>query len=268
MTPATVFIWKRRTNMAAEYIVLLSRPESVDVMALARALAAVRKTPLQDQISVAKSAWGIVAEHLPENAARSLCDALNCASIPTTVCEEHSLVALPEPELIRRIEPGWSEGLSLIAAVTFTQSSTTGREKATGPSAAQRLLNTGIFLTTGLPIHVGPKKQVVKSEKTQSELAFYLDLYYTTPMRCRRIDGLQFDYSFLKDRRTYQALANFKQLLQDCVAGSPNALQNLGTRTLVRNQPLTGLGYSSLSDLERESRWLLTLRTRSALYGA
>ena len=55
---------------------------------------------------------------------------------------------------------------------------------------------------------------------------------------------------------------NFKVLVSDFVQEAPQAWRNHGTRVLLENKPLQTMGYESLEDLERESRWLLTLVAR------
>jgi hypothetical protein len=52
-------------------------------------------------------------------------------------------------------------------------------------------------------------------------------------------------------------------LLGDIAKLAPEAWRNHGTRLIQEGLPLNRLGYSSLTDLERETRWLLTLHMLS-----
>ncbi len=83
------------------YAVLLSKPEGCEPVVLAKALAAVRKTPLQDQMPVAKGAWGIVAQHLNDTDAMALVHGLASLGIESMRCPEATLASLPEAEPVK-----------------------------------------------------------------------------------------------------------------------------------------------------------------------
>ena len=80
------------------------------------------------------------------------------------------------------------------------------------------------------------------------------------PPRRLRVAAEHFDYSFLKERKLYQVMGNFKLLVGDLVKETSEAWQNHGTRVLLEGKPIQTMGYSTLADLERETRWLLTLQ--------
>jgi len=244
------------------FAVILTRPDRYDPMAVAKALAWVRKTPLQDQVSAAKKGWGILAEHLSAEEARSLADGLGRAGLESASLPAASLVALPEAKPILSVEPGMIDRLALICAAAITVTSTTTKTVQEGPSPAQKLLSTGIFLTTGLPIKIGGKEQTVEKKQQHSDLVFYLDLIYKDPLRRLRVDAQDFDYACLKERRLYHVMGNFKLLLGDLAQAAPQAWRSLGARILLEGRPVHEMGYESLSDMEREARWLLTLKTR------
>ncbi len=228
-------------------------------MALAKALAAARKTPLQDQMVLAKNCWGILAENLSAEDANTLLESLSQAGIACRICRTSALPSLPQAEELISIQHLPAAKPILIASAAITVTSTTTRSVKEGPSAAQKILSTGILLTTGLPIHIGGKERDVEKTQRQSDLACYLDLVYRNPSRRLRVDAQKFDYSFLKERKLYQVFGNFKLLIGDVVKVAPEAWQNNGTRVLMEGKPIQTMGYTSLADLERESRWLLTL---------
>jgi hypothetical protein len=243
---------------APNFSVILSHPEQRDPMGLAKALAAVRRTPLQDQINAAKRAWGILAESLTESDASRLSGVLREAGLETTVAP--ALAAIPAAQPASRFEPALTHQLILIAAAGITVTSTTTRTVKEGPSAGQKILSAGILLSTGLPIKIGGRERTVEKKQTLSDRVFYVDLLYKDPVRRRRIDALHFDYSFLKERKLYQIFGNFKLLVGDLVRAAPSAWQSHGTKVLLEGKPLQTMGYDSLADLERETRWLLTLQ--------
>ncbi len=240
--------------------VLLAQPERLEPMALARVLAAIRGTPVQDQVLGAKRSWGIVGEDLSEAEARELVGALRAADVECLACRSASLAELPEAEPVTKRDGIPDVPPTLIAAAGITVTSTTKRTVKGGPSPAQKAIGTAIMMSTGIPLKLGGKKRTVQKTETQEDLVFCLDLVYEAPARRLRVVASEFDYSFLGARKLYQALGNCKLLLGEVAEGAPDAWQNHGTQVLRQNQPISTMGYGSLEDLEREERWLLTLR--------
>jgi hypothetical protein len=232
-------------------------------MIVAKALAAVRKTPLQDQIGPAKGGWGIVADNLAETDAQSLARNVGALGVPCIAVPASTVVQLPAPQAMTRMDPALFPTVVLMAAAGFTVTSTTTKTVKEGPSAAQKVLSTGILLTTGLPISIGGKDRMVEKTQQQSDRVFYVDLLCKEPLRRFRVDAQRFDYSYLKERKLYQVFGNFKLLVGDFAQAAKGAWRNHGARILLDNKPIQTMGYESLADLERETRWLLTLQARA-----
>jgi len=249
-------------NEAGRFALIQLEREWRDPMALARALAAARDTPVQDQVLAARRAWGIVAEDLPETEAKALGQALRSSGLECAVGPAGSLARLPD------IEPATTLGALpaadpiLIAAAGITVTTTTTTTEKTGPTGAQKAASAAIMMTTGLPIKIGGRKRSVRKEREEHRLGFYVDLHYENPSRRLRIDASHFDFSCLKERMLYQAMGNLKLLAGDLVEAAPEAWLNHGARVLLEGKPIRTMGYESLGDLDREARWLLTLRGR------
>jgi hypothetical protein len=236
--------------------------ESRDPMALARALAEARSTPVQDQVLAAKRAWGIVAEDLAESEARALAEALKSAGVECAVGPAAALVDLPDVETATTIDALPADRPILIAAAGLTVTTTSRRTEQTGPTGAQKAASAAIMMATGLPIKIGGRKRKVQKTREEKRLAFYLDLHYENPARRLRIDASHFDFSCLEERMLYQAMGNLKLVVRDRVEAAPEAWLNHGTRVLLEGKPIRTMGYEFLEDLDREARWLLTLRGR------
>jgi hypothetical protein len=249
-----------RVNDPARFSVILAQRNAHDPVALAKALAAAHQTPLQDQMVFAKSCWGVLSESLGQNEAQNLKLTLGQCGVQTIVCPSTSLISLPAAEAATAIQLLSAAKPVLIAAAAITITSTTTKKIKEGPSAADKIVSAGIMLTTGLPIRIGGKERTVEKTQHQSDLVFYLDVIYRSPLRRLRVDAQNFDYSFLKERKLYQVMGNFKLLVGDLVKGTPEAWQNHGTRVLLESKPIQTMGYGTLADLERETRWLLTLQ--------
>lgn len=247
------------TETARFALIQLDRA-SRDPMALARALAAARKTPVQDQVLVAKRAWGIVAEDLSEGEARALGQALRSSGVECAVGPTAALAAVPAVEGARTMDALPAAHPILIAVAGITVTTTTTRTEKKGPSGAQKIASATILVSTGIPVQIGGRKRSVEKMQQEQSLAFYADLVYEAPPRRLRIDASHFDFSCLGERMLYQAQGNLKLLIGDLVRTAPEAWTNHGTRVLLDGKPIRTMGYGSLEDLEREARWLLTLR--------
>lgn len=234
--------------------------DSRDPMALAKALAAARETPVQDQVLAAKKAWGILAEDLPEREARALGQALQSSGVKCAVGPTGALAKLPAGEPARAVDALPDDEPILVAAAGLTVSTFTTRTEEKGPSAAQKITSAAVMMGTGIPLKIGGRKRTVEKTQEDKSLVFCVDLYYEAPARRLQIDASRFDFSCLEQRMLYQAQGNLKLLLGDLVEAAPGAWLNHGARVLLEGQPMRTMGYGSAEDLEREARWLLTLR--------
>ena len=245
---------------SSRFAVLELGRDERDPMALARALAAARGTPVQDQVITARRAWGIVEEDLTEAEATALAKTLTASGVECIARPASSLARLPDAESVTALEalPADRPALVAVAGLTIMSTRTTTEKK--GPTAAQKVASTAIMLGTGLPIKVGGRKRTVEKTERREALAFYSDLHYEASSRRLRIDAARFDFSCLGERMLYQGQGNLKLLIGDIVQGTPDAWRNHGARVLLEGRPIRTMGYGSLADLEREARWLLTLR--------
>lgn len=263
------------TEHAPSYDVLLKTPEDLRLPEIARALALFKKIPLQDAAPLARRCWGIVASDLGEPEARDLIARLEECGLGGLAVGRGSMRDLPPDQLVLRAEfspetlqvfdkAGGRESLSwrrieVVAAAVIRSVTSRSVEVKEGPTAAQKAMRLGVLMTTGLPIPIGKKRQVVEKKLEHPELLFYLDLITDAPRARYRIDAQQFDYSVLGARKLYNVMGNFKIVVGEIAARAPQAFRTRGTEVLMANQPLATLGYESLADLERECRWLLTL---------
>ena len=159
-------------------------------------------------------------------------------------------------------EPGrapWSR-VAILGVAGFTQKTVRKVKVEEGPGLGRKALNLGITLATGMPVGLGGGKKEVEKTVESSDLVFYLDLILADPPRRLRIDAQDFDYSCLGARKSYSALINFRQLVQDLADRAPKARRNWGAQVLLDCRPVREMGYESLEDLERECRWLATLQ--------
>src|SRR5438132_9031001 len=149
---------------SGEYSVILADRGARDPMALAKALAAARNTPLQDQVATARKSWGIVAENLSREEAQSMSNSLAAAAIQNVICPGPSIASLPEAEMATTVSSVLAAKPALIAAAAITISRTTTTKTKEGLGAASKILSAGIMIAIGLHIKISSKeRQVEKS---------------------------------------------------------------------------------------------------------
>src|SRR6185312_12866758 len=100
---------------APSFAVLLSKPEDRDPMVLAKAMAAARQTPLQDQVIAAKNGWGFLAEKLSEAEAQSFVQTLRSSGIESRAVPTGSVAVLPKAEPATTMESVPTAQLALLA---------------------------------------------------------------------------------------------------------------------------------------------------------
>jgi len=232
-------------------------------MTLAKALASVDKTPVLDHIVQAKSSWGILAEHQPEALAQALHQGLTKAGMPSLCVRDAQVVVPPEPILMTALETLDFKRVVMIGVAGVPEVTVKTTHVKEGPSAGQKILNTTVLMTTGIPLKLGGKTRVVEKTSTQTESLFFLDLVLENPFERRRMDALNFNYACLDARKGYQALGNLRLLVEDLFRLAPQADINHGVRLFQEKRPLNEMGYATLADLDRELRWRLTLQKLS-----
>ena len=68
-----------------------------------------------------------------------------------------------------------------------------------------------------------------------------------------------FDFSCLKDKKTYSSQMNFNLMCAELAALAPKALKNTGLWAIIEHKPLSALPYDSMEDFEKETRRLAAL---------
>lgn len=226
---------------------------------IAKALARARGIPIQDAAFAARRSWGILEENIGKSQAAELVNFLKkegvgSVAIPCALMEE-----LPPPKEIQSLELGrgkirawlktgeeeWlsAASLSLIASAGFNR-----ERKAPRPNLPLPRITLEVY----------PRQEPATPHR-EEELVFYLDLFASGPSQRLRLDSQDFDYSCLRGRMSYNTLSNFKRLVMTLAGKSTPDHLNRGTRTILDGGPINSMGYESLADLDRESRWLLTL---------
>lgn len=261
------------TESPLRYAVLLARQEDLKQPEIAKALAVFQKIPLQDAARLARNAWGIQADNLTKEAADIFAMHLKQVGVESVVLPQGLIEDLPLAAptkslefLLNGIQAHLNsiqkeilagEQIRLIAAVGLKETLTTTVKVNVGPSTVQRAASLGLWMS-GIPLTIGKSREVEQKKQT-TELFFYLDLCLRKPVRRFRIDAQHFDFSCLKARMGFSAPQNFRTLVLEMIRLFPQALKNRGAQVLLDGAPVPSMGYDAIADLDRESRWLLTL---------
>lgn len=259
------------------YAVVLAGPEQFRPAEIVRVLAALRGVPAIDLQAGVRKSWGLLGLDLSEAEARAWASALGQAGIKAKALPQALVEDPPPAQAAARLDyspeglmaeadgrprrVAW-EGMALLAAGGWVQTTQAKAAEGSGPKAASRLMRLGL-LAAGIPLPKAPEPAPEPPRETR-DLVHFLDVVLAEPALRLRVDAQGFDYSCLKARKVYDAFGNFKQLLGDLVDLAPRARRSRGAELLLAGKPVREAGYEGLADLEREERWLLTLRALQA----
>ncbi|MFN0118332.1 MAG: hypothetical protein ACKVQC_08610 [Elusimicrobiota bacterium] len=254
------------------FAVILEKSLEVPLEVLAQVLAKFNHEPLQDATRKANHAWGIIAENLNEIECNTLIDLLHQTNLKGIKIPQEKLPIFPPAFTFLHLsfldsgikginDQGtefsfqWDE-INIISAAALKTSHEKKMTLKEGPSNTQKMLSMGIMMATGLPISIGGKTKKTEKTISQNETSFLLEVILKAPLRRLHIWADRLNYSFLKEKMVYDQLGNFKLFIKEVISKNQQAKTNKGIKILLANQPITTMGYESLTDLEQEGRWL------------
>jgi hypothetical protein len=80
-----------------------------------------------------------------------------------------------------------------------------------------------------------------------------------------RLNSSDFDFSCLKEKKTYSSQSNFRLMCAELAAFAPCALKNAGLLALLAGTTLAILPYETTADLEKETSRLSALAAQRGL---
>jgi len=237
---------------------------------LAQVLAGAQKLDRDTAAGTARHCWGVLGRDLDEAAALDL--ERRCADFGVkTLRLPCPPPALAPAELMKKASFDKSSAafagaagavsavhaeISVLAAAPIKTENVRTIKTTEGPSAQEKAVRLGIMTVTGLPIGLGKSREVNKEVKS-SEMSFYLDILLAGPPRRLRVASDDFDFSCLKENKTYSSQVNFRLFCLAMAAFAPAAARNSGLLAMLGSRPLSALPYDSLEDLEKEELRLL-----------
>lgn len=264
------------------WCVLAADEELPPLPLLAGALAAARGLDRDTAAIEARRCWGILGCGLDETAAAGLQETCGALGVRTLRLAEEGLPRLPAPAPAKKVvfegglavftlegapRPCPPASVTALAAAPVKEEFFRTVKTTEGPSSGERALRMGIMAVTGLPIGLG-KSRELKKEVKGSELSFYLDLLLDGGRERLRVSSDDFNFSGLKEKKTFSSQVNFRLLCAELAAFAPGAARNAGLRALLAGKPLAPLPYDSLADLEKETLRLLLIKKGTGYFSA
>lgn len=243
---------------------------------LAAILGAAFKLDRDTAAQEARRCWGLLGRNLDDSAVEKLQEAAAVYDVKLLKLPEQGLPVLPAPRPAKKavFSPGsaaftlegqgpersCAPGAILALAAAPVKEEFFREVKTTeGPSPKEQGVRLGIMAVTGLPIGLGKNKETTKQVKS-FETSFYMDILLYGGAERLRVASDDFDFSGLKEKKTYSSQVNFRLLCAELAAFAPGASRNAGISAILDGRPLTPLPYNSLSDLETETLRLLLAR--------
>ena len=256
--------------------VLTAGEKLPELAVLAQILTAALKTDRSSAAIKARHCWGLLGTGLDAEAAAGLTGLCAGLGIRTLTLPDPGPAPLPAPQPVKKVvfESGQvlftcagerlitalPEDISILAAAPIKEEFLKTVKTTEGPSAQEKAVRMGIMAVTGLPIGMGKTKETAKEVKT-SELSFYLDIILKGGRGRLRLNSGAFDFSGLKEKKTYASQVNFRVLCAELSAFAPDAFRNACVLAMREGRPLTMLPYDSLADLESEELRLELAKT-------
>lgn len=253
--------------------VLLSDPTGVETGALALFLSAEKKIPLIDAQRLARHAWGFLGQGLEESSARALVHSAEAAGIKTCAVRDDAvpLLSAPAPAHGARFDEDrvtFAVGIpsaprsvdlskiKLLSVACLRRDTYVTKTTTEEVSAGRRLAGLGIMLTTGIPVGLGKRKETQKTV-AETEWVLFLDVFGDGGRW--RVVPAGFDFFGLGSEKVSVGSENLRRLFLLFHKRAPSAMLNRGARWWLEGRPLNAAGYDEMTDVDQESRWLLTL---------
>ena len=251
------------------YCLVQSNLDPIDPQVLKMAFRAVGELVDNDAKILSADAFGILADGLTVETARTLANELAKAGVVVEVVPEEEIPTLPDPHTLRRCgcfdnvfmasdslgrEVPWEWSQVVLVSVGIVPL----REAKRIMRTRYRMLAGGISgcgLGSMPMVFLVPERDV--SIRYKRESRGLLDIFMDCEPYRYRIWADKFNFSYLGQRRSRKKLENFVQLVEDFTRYASGAALNRGA-VAIRDDGLEAtFGYPSRHAFEEETVWLL-----------
>ena len=258
------------------FSVLTAEERLPDLIVTAKILAEFYSINLNDTGRLARHCWGILGSDLALDSTLELARKCQEYGVRTITLPSVEVAGLKPAIVIKKAAfedttfsctdaAGLSMNLEtadilVMSAAPLKEETVKIIKSVEGPSAGERAVRLGVMAVTGLPIGMGKTKEVKKEVRT-SETSFLLDMILKQNIRLR-LDPSSFDFSCLKEKKTYSSQMNLFLFCAELSAFANKALKNTGLWAILEHKPLGTLPYDSMDDFEKETQRLAVLANK------
>ncbi len=257
------------------YCLVQSNLDPIEPGVLKAAFRAVGELVDADAQILSADAFGILADGLRAQTARTVASALAKAGVSVAIVHEQKIPRRPPSRPLRRCaclpevfvatdtlgrdEPlDWSKVLVLAAGmVPLREAKRVVRRRYKSPlgSFLGGRIRMGSGIVGAFGAAVAPDREASIRYKRQSR--GLLDIFVDCEPYCYRIRADKFNFSYLGDRQSGKRLEDFAQLVGDCIRYAGGAALNRGA-VAIREEGLEAtFGYPSRHAFEEETIWVL-----------
>jgi len=265
------------TPAGPRFAILQRSLEIPDVEKLKRAFRSVKTLTETDAHTLAKDAFGILVNNLSSTDAMTLQGALGAEGVETAVVLQTDLPQLPPTKFVHQMDclPNslvvhdaigrefgvtWDQ-VMLVAAgrvrltvfeqqrVTPSQSPVQAALDSWWPAGSRRR-----SASQPAPEYVSRERQVPK---------LLLEVVLVGAVMRLQVEGDQFRFNYLGDRKRPELAENFALLVRDLMQFAPQAIVNRGAYFL-RENTSTGFEYPSKHAFHEEMTWMLWQMSNAA----
>ena len=250
------------------YCLVQSNLDPIQVEILKAAFRAVVELVDNDAKILAADAFGILADGLSAETARTVAGQLAQAGIQVDVVEQGRIPTLPHSHILRRcaclpkvfmatdslgrdVPLDWSRVVLIAAGIVPLRE--TKRKIRTRYKVRYA---GGVGMGLSLPImYVVPERDI--SIRYRREVRGLLDIFVQDEPYRYHIRADKFNYSYLGERQTRNKMENFAQLVRDMVSYAQGAALNRGAVAIRDDGIEATFSYPSRHAFEEETIWLL-----------
>ena len=257
------------------YCLVQSNLDRIDPEALKVAFRAVGELVDNDAHILSADAFGILADGLKAQTARTVANELAKAGILVEIVHEGQIPTLPDPHTLRRcgcfaecfmatdslgrdVPVNWSEvAMIAVGMVPFREAKRVVRDRHKNPlgSFLGGRIHMGSGILGAFGAAVAPEREV--SIRYKRESRGMLDIFVDCEPYRYRIRADKFNFSYLGERRGRKSLENFVQLVNDLTSYARGAALNRGAVAIREDGLEATFGYPSRHAFEEENIWLL-----------
>ncbi len=251
-----------------------SNLDPIDPRVLKVAFRSVGELVDNDAKILSADAFGILADGLSAETARTLANELGRAGVLVEIVQEQQIPRLPNSHTLRRggcyqeafmatdslgrdVPVDWSRVVLVAAGIVPLREAKRKQTRYKSVLSSPVRASGGLGLATGYlrSMYAIPERDVsIRYKKVSHGL---LDVILDCEPYRYRIVADKFNFSYLGERRSRKKLENFAQLVADMIIYAKGAALNRGAVAIREDGLEATFGYPSRHAFEEESIWLL-----------